>query len=374
MQSFDCIVIGVGGMGSAACWQLARRGARALGLEQFGVGHDRGSSHGETRIIRKAYFEHPDYVPLLHRAYALWAELEEVTEQRLYTRTGLLLAGPDDCETIVGVRRAAREHALAIESLTPGEARLRFPTLAIPDELAVLFESDAGFLAVEHCVRVAAAAAIGCGATIRGGVVVRSWRADSSGVTVETSDGTFHAARLIITAGAWSAGLVRELGAALRVLRKVQLWLGTIEPRNDVDAGFPVFCFESGGFFYGFPSLDGSSMKIAEHSGEELVDSANGLNRSFSRPDAERVQAFAQRHLHGVTTEVLRHAACTYTMSPDGHFVIDRHPRQENVVFAAGFSGHGFKFAPLVGSVLADLALDGRTDEPIGFLRLSRLA
>ena len=372
MQSFDCIVIGVGGMGSAACYELARRGVRVLGLEQFSVGHDRGSSHGETRIIRKAYFEHPDYVPLLHTAYRLWAELEEATEQKLYTRTGLLMAGPEDCETIVGVRRAAREHSLAIESLTPSEARRRFPTVAIPDDTAVLFEPDAGLLAVEHCVRVAAAAAIAHGATIRCGIAVRSWRTDAKGVTVETTDGAFHAAKLVITAGAWSAALLGDLGVPLRVLRKVQLWLGTIDPRNRLEAGFPVFCFESGGFFYGFPSLDGASMKIAEHSGEEVVESPSMLNRAFARADAERVQSFAQRHLLGVTTEVQRHATCMYTMSPDGHFIIDRDPRHEHVTFAAGFSGHGFKFASLVGSVLADVAMDGRTSEPIGFLGLSR--
>jgi sarcosine oxidase len=229
-KDYDAIVIGLGGMGSAALYHLARRGLRALGIEQFEIAHDRGSSHGQTRIIRKAYFEHPAYVPLLHRAYELWGELEHATNQELFCRCGLLLGGPPDQEIISGVRRAACEHHLDIRALTHVQVSERFPGLRIPRRNAILFEPDAGFLKVESCVRAHVDAARACGASILSETAVDSWSAHDDGVSVQAA-GTQHTARfLVIAGGAWAGRLLEDLNLPLEVRRKVVFWY---EPADD---------------------------------------------------------------------------------------------------------------------------------------------
>jgi sarcosine oxidase len=374
MTVFDAIVIGVGGMGSAACFHLARRGASVLGLEQFTQAHDRGSSHGQTRIIRKAYFEHPDYVPLLHRTYELWAELDDQTDMRLFERCGLLLVGPPDGMLIPGCRRAAAEHRLDLEPVAPREVAKRFPGFRADDSVEALFEENAGFLRVEDCVRAHVRRAVECGADIRWNVGVRDWVARKDSVTVRTDVGDFRAGRLVVCAGPWSADLLGELRLPLEVRRKVLLWVRAA-PEYRLDRGCPVFGFETElGFLYGFPADERGELKIANHGGGEAVDDPSAPDRRLLPRDAAFIAPFALRHARGIDTQVIRHSVCMYTMTPDEHFVIDRSPRSENVVFAAGFSGHGFKFAPVVGSVLADLALDGKTAEPIGFLSASRPA
>lgn len=375
MTAYDVIVLGLGGMGSAALDQLARRGARVLGLEQFDLVHDRGSSHGETRIIRKAYFEHPAYVPLLHRAYALWGDLERDCGETLFERCGLLVAGRPDGAVVTGVRRAAGEHRLAIDEIAAAEARRRFPSFAFDDDHALLFEVDAGFLRVEACVSAHLERARRAGAAVRAREEVLGWTADGRGVAVTTRNGRFVAARLVVCAGAWAGQLLPTLRGSLHVRRKVQLWLRCEDPRYAPAAGCPVFAYDLGdGFFYGFPALDGATVKVARHTGGEPVDDPGMLDRALCDHDAPPVVRFVRRYLPGVSGDIVRHAACMYTMTPDEHFVIDRHPQHERVFFAAGFSGHGFKFASVVGAVLADLALDGATREPIGFLRISRPA
>lgn len=391
----DVIVLGLGGMGSAALYHLARRGLRALGLEQFGLAHDRGSSHGDTRIIRTAYFEHPDYVPLLRRARAEWEALQRESGAALLTRSGLLLAGRPEGVVIPGVRRSAAEHRLPIESLSVAEARERFPGLRIEDGFEVLYEADAGFLHVERCVRTHVERALACGATVRTQAEVLEWSADDGAaggprVTVRTAGETFEARALVIAAGPWSGRLVRELGLPLTVRRKVQLWFPTDNPAHRLAAGFPAFCFDTAdGFFYGFPALDDAEpgerggparthtasaalMKIAEHSGDERVTDPSAIDRGLHPRDVERVAAFAGRCLPGVSAAPVRHSVCMYTMTPDEHFIVDLHPRHRNVALAAGFSGHGFKFASVVGSILADLAERGATAEPIAFLSACR--
>jgi sarcosine oxidase len=371
--AYDCIVIGLGAMGGAALHHLAQRGVRVLGIEQFDIGHDRGSSHGQTRIIRKAYFEHPDYVPLLHRAYDLWAEVERQAGRELFRRTGLLLVGRPEGDVLSGVRRAADSHRLPIERLSRASVLERFGGFLPDEDMEGLYEADAGYLLVEDAVRTHVELAVAAGAVIETGCAVREWSADGRGVRVITDAAEYEAERLIIAGGAWAGRLLRELALPLSVLRKVQLWLATDDSRYDVDGGCPVFCFDAGdAFYYGFPAIEPGALKVAEHSGREVVEDPIAVDRELHERDVQRVRAFAARYLPGVGGEVVRHSTCLYTMTPDGHFVIDRHPRHEHVVFAGGFSGHGFKFAPIVGSVLADLVLNGSTREPIEFLRLGR--
>jgi sarcosine oxidase len=372
-ETFDCIVIGVGGFGGGALYHLARRGCRVLGIERFGVAHDRGSSHGETRIIRQAYFEHPDYVPLLLRAYELWRELESETGQTLMRLHGLLLAGPPDGEAIPGARLAASRHGLQLENLGADEIRRRFRGFRIPAGFDVVCEPRAGALDVENCVRAHIEQAVARGAVIRTGETVIEWRSDGLEVTVRTDRASYTAGKLVIAAGAWSAGLIPGFPIPFRVVRKPQFWHETMTADYEASNGTPAYYFElPAGAFYGFPCLDGKLIKVAEHTGgQEIADPLN-VDRGIHESDVRPVSEFVRQVLPGVRTEPSRHSICLYTFSPDGHFVVDRHPMHENVVIAAGFSGHGFKFTSVLGEALADLALDGRTEHPIGFLGLGR--
>lgn len=373
MERFDQIVIGVGGMGSAACDQLALRGQRVLGLEQFELGHRRGSSHGQTRIIRKSYFEHPDYVPLLHRAYELWADLERRASRTLFERSGLLVAGRPDGAVIRGIRRSCELHRLGIREVGADERAKQFGQFVLGPELEVLFEQDAGFLWVDDCVRTCVEQARARGGLIHDCEPVIEWRAAGGGVEVRTERGSYAAATLLVCGGPWAGRLLPGLRGKLEVRRKVQLWLACENALYSQTAGSPVFCYDlAEGFFYGFPMVEPGLIKVAEHTGREVVEDPAAVDQELRLSDEMRVQQFVVKHLPGVQPVVREHSVCMYTMSPDEHFIIDRHPEHANVLVAAGFSGHGFKFAPLVGSVLADLAVEGRTREAVGFLGWGR--
>ncbi|QOJ13131.1 MAG: N-methyl-L-tryptophan oxidase [Planctomycetia bacterium] len=376
MKTYDAIVIGLGGMGSAACAHLARRGARVLGLEQFTPAHDRGSSHGETRIIRRAYFEHPDYVPLLNEAYRLWDELADSSARPLISRCGLLLVGAPDGEVISGVQRAAREHRLAIEPLDAAALRGRFGMIRAAPDMVGLHEADAGFLRVEECVRAHLALAASRGAELRFGAPVREWRRLGDGsIEVTTEGGRIAAGALVVTAGPWTASRLTAWAGRLEVRRKVQLWFGCDDDRYSAVGGFPAFCAEtSDGFFYGFPSIRPGEIKIAEHSGRQPVANADSLDRSVDAADIVRVARFVTEFMPGVSPRVQRHSVCMYTMSPDGHFVVDALADAPNIHVACGFSGHGFKFASVIGDELATRALGGAPRESMEFLRASRFA
>lgn len=374
MSRFDAIVLGLGGMGSAALWHLARRGRSVLGIDQFGVAHDHGSSHGGSRLIRRAYFEHPDYVPLVSRAYELWAELEQASGTKLFHRTGLFLAGHRPGLLIDGVLRAAEVHNLKIELLPHVQAKTQFPGLSAGFDQTILYEADAGFLDVENCVRAHVERARTAGAEIQLNTKVAGWSAEPDSVRVTTTDEVLQAKTLIICAGSWSGSLLRELGAPLTIRRKVVVWYRAAAPGYRVDDGCPVFCFDTPqGFFYGFPSFDGDCVKVGEHSGGEPVANPESLDRAIHQSDLAPLERFIEAHLPLARPEVARHSVCMYTMTPDEHFIIDRHPQHPNVIVACGFSGHGFKFASVVGSALADMVTIGGTKEPVGFLGLQRL-
>lgn len=373
MPTYDAIVLGTGGVGSAAFYELARRGQSVLGLDRFAIAHDRGSSHGSTRLIRQAYFEHPDYVPLVLRAYERWAELESRREQTLFHETGLLQIGPADGVVLSGVRSSARQHGLPFDEFSPDELRVRFPQFTAPHPLAGIFERRAGCLLVEECVRAHLEEAIGLGAEHRGGVTVQSWRPHGTGVVVETDAGSFEAARLVISAGPWASQVLADLGLPLVVRRKSVFWYDVPPVHFRHTVGFPGFLVEDeAGLFYGFPSFDADGLKVAEHTGGHRVADPLTVDRDVDAEEERRVRAFLDRYLPQVTRTRTRHSVCMYTMSPDEHFIVDRHPACDAVVFCAGLSGHGFKFTSVLGEALADLALDGTTRLPVEFLRLNR--
>jgi monomeric sarcosine oxidase len=372
--SYDAIVLGAGGVGAAAMWQLARRGLRVLGIDRFAPPHDHGSSHGHTRIIRQAYFEHADYVPMLLETYRLWEELENLAGRPLLMETGLLEIGPADGVVVPGVLRAANEHGLDVERLPAAEVQHRWPAFRVPDELVGVFERRGGLLRVEECVRATLIAAEEAGAELRVGVEAFDWVADGD-VRVETSAGRFAAERIVIAAGAWASKLLKSLDLRLEIRRKPLMWHATSDANVRADAGFPCYLFElPQGVFYGFPAIDERGLKVAEHTGGDVVADPSAVDRRLLDRDRGPVEAFVQAHLPAADTPCREHSVCLYTMSPDEHFIVDRHPQHERVVFAAGLSGHGYKFAPVLGRSLADLAIDGRTDSPMAFLSLARFS
>jgi len=370
--SYEAIVIGTGGVGSAALFHLAVRGAWVLGLDRFPPGHDRGSSHGQTRIIRLAYFEHPDYVPLLRRAYELWEELGRRRGRPLYHEIGLLQIGPPEGTVVSGVRRSAKEHGLEIEELDAAEIARRFPGFRADNDWTGIFERRAGYLEVENCVVAHVEEALRLGAELRTGLAVHGWQSGKHGIMVATDAGDFHTERLILTPGPWAPQLLADLSLPLIVRRKHQFWYPA-GPAYQADHGCPGYLFETpSGVFYGLPQIDERGLKAAEHTGGPLVADPLSVDRTVDAAEQTRVEQFLSARLPGVRRPFARHSVCMYTLTPDEHFIVDRHPADPRVVLASGLSGHGFKFTCVLGEALADLALSGTTRLPIGFLSLSR--
>jgi monomeric sarcosine oxidase len=377
MHTYDVIVLGTGGVGAAAVMHLAGRGVKVLGLEQFSHGHNRGSSHGQSRVIRMAYFEHANYVPLLRRAYELWFELEQATGQKLFHQVGLVEIGPPDGVIVPGVLRSAREHQLRVEELSAADVRRRFPGFEMPPDAIAVFEQNAGFLLVEQCVLAHLDQATRRGADLRMNERVVDWQPHANGtVTVRTTSEKFSAAKLVIAAGAWSQPILRGRSVPLRVVRKHLHWYATSDQRYRADRGAPTFFFErpDRAFFYGFPQIDELGVKVAEHSGGEDVPDPANVNRLVDPVDRARVEEFLQQHLRGVSLAPTRHEVCMYTLSPDENFVLENHPQHPQVAYAAGLSGHGFKFTSVLGEILADLTLTGRSSLPIEFLSSCRFS
>lgn len=365
--TFDAIVLGVGGMGSAACFELARRGRRVLGLEQYPLVHSRGSSHGHTRIIRTAYAEHPGYVPLVRRAFSRWYELGQLTGRHLLTECPCLNAGPPGSEHVEGVRASVREHGLAAEELSGGEINRWFPAFRFPDHYVGVLEDDAGFLYVEDCARAHIDAAVSLGAEIHAEEPVREWKVAGDGVVVTTERGSYRAAKLVVTAGAWATRLLADIGVPLAVMRQTLLWFDVgsraAEFRRD---RFPIFIADvPGGPFYGLPAIDPFGLKVARHYGAPELPSPDGINWDVTDADVAAMRPLLDQYIPGLGP-LTKGQVCMYTVTPDRHFVIDVHPHHPQVSVACGFSGHGFKFASAVGEVLADLVEAGATRHDIG--------
>ncbi|MBX3176803.1 MAG: N-methyl-L-tryptophan oxidase [Candidatus Hydrogenedentes bacterium] len=370
---YDAIVLGLGGMGSAAAYHLARRGQSVLGLEQYPLVHAQGSSHGQSRIIRQAYFEHPDYVPLLKLAYAHWEALAGGSSEEIWNLCGIVLAGRDEDAVIAGTRRAAAEHGLPLEELDADAAAARYPGLQPDPDMAVLFDPLGGYLRVEHCVRAHLDGARAAGAVLRDREAVLSWEASDNEVRVFTNLGQYTARNLVIAAGPWAGEMLSDLGLPLSAHRVVTAWFPEASPAHQRDAGAPVFAMQTEhGFFYGFPQLDERGVKVAEHRAGDLLSDPARVDRAITEDDVRAIRRFSEGYLHGVDAGNWTGNACIYTMTPDSDFIVDRHPNHANVFIAAGFSGHGFKFAAAIGSILADFCARGATEAPVGFLSLDR--
>ena len=375
-MSYDVAVVGLGGMGSAILAHCARRGARVIGLERFGRAHELGSSVGKSRMIRKAYFEDPAYVPLVTRSYELWRELERETGEELLQITGVLTVGPEGSEIIEGTRRAAREHDLPIHSLGRAEIRRRYPTVKLLDDEVAIFDSEAGVLKPERSIAAHLDVAQRSGAEMKFDLAMERWRATDRGFEVVLADGTRMTAKhLVLALGPWFQQILGELGVTISVQRNVQVWFAPTKPDYHASR-FPAFLVNRDGLpapLYGFPDF-GEGLKAAFHGFGDLTD-AEHVDRTVDHArDIAPLVCAMEEWMPGAAARVIGAKACMYSLTPDHHFVVDRHPEHPRLILCGGFSGHGFKFAPVIGEIAADLALDGGTRHEITFLSLGRFA
>jgi sarcosine oxidase len=375
MPHFDVVVCGLGIMGSAAVHALAQRGKRVLGLDRYAPGHDRGSSHGRTRIIRLGYFEHPSYVPLLRRAYALWRELEIASGAALLHTTGIAEIGPPDGTLVRGTLASSRLHALRHDVLSAPELMRRFPVFNLPPDYVAVLQSDGGYLAAEPSIAAMLALATAAGAAIHTGETVQAIEPRETSVRIVTDRGAVEAGAAVVAAGPWTGSLLPWLSVPLRVTREVMAWFEPADATPLAADQLPVFIIESRhGMHYGIPPQagDGGGIKIAKHHHRNEAVDPDRCDRSVSPADEALIRAAVADHLPAANGRMLAARTCLYTMTPDGHFLIDHLPGASQVVVASPCSGHGFKFAPVIGEVLADLATTGATRHDISRFRMKR--
>jgi sarcosine oxidase len=373
-RRYDAIVVGVGAMGSAACYHLARRGRRVLGLEHYGVPNDMGSSHGVNRIIRLAYYEHPAYVPLLRRAYELWRRLEVESGDALLHVTGSIDASAPEDEIIRGALHACELHDIPHVLCTSTELALRFPGYRLPTDHLALFQPDGGFLASGRCIEAHARLAQAAGAEIHAHERVLGWDLVAGGVRVRTVDDDYEADRIIVSAGAWLGELLPDLQALARPERQVLAWFEPLVPEYFEPVSFPVFNLAvEEGRYYGFPVFGVPGFKVGRyhHLGEQ-IETPDTWNREPDAADEAVLREFTERYFPEAAGPLLTAQACMFTNTPDEHFIIDTLPGEERVIVASPCSGHGFKFSSVIGEILADLATAGTTRHDTGLFRLGR--
>jgi sarcosine oxidase len=374
-MTFDVAVIGLGAMGSAALYHLARRNVRSVGIDRFSPGHERGSSHGSTRIIRLGYFEHPSYVPLLRQAYTLWRELEDASGRSLMTITGIAEIGRQDCELVQGTLASSRLHDLPHEILDSAALARRYPAFHVPADFVGIVQPDGGYLEAEAAVQTHLELARSKGADVRHHQRVLAIEPKGEGVRIFLDAGTIDAGTAVVAAGPWMKSLLPDLPADLQVTRQAVLWVEPPRPEMFLPERFPVFMIETAhGIHYGFPLHGKDGVKIAKHHHiDEIVDPET-YDRQVRSEDEEVVREVISEYLPAANGRLLSAKTCLYTMSADEHFIIDRMAAYPQIIIASPCSGHGFKFAPVIGEVLADLATRGTTSHDISRFRLARFA
>jgi sarcosine oxidase len=372
---YDVIVAGIGAMGSAACYHLARRGKRVLGLERFGIPHTMGSSHGVNRIIRLAYYEDPSYVPLLRRAFELWRSLESEFGEQLLVVTGSIDASHPGSRVFSESLRSCEIHGLDHETMTGAELHARFPGIRLPDHYMALLQPDGGFVMSERAIVAHVSGALAAGAGIHGFEPVMSWTTTSAGVRVETERGVYEADQLIISAGAWMGKLVDGLAPLVQPERQVLGWFQPLKPELFGPARLPVVNLEAeDGRYYSFPVYGIPGFKFGKyHHRDEQID-PDMWDRNPNPADEEVLREGIRSYFPDADGPVLTMSSCIFTNTPDEHFVVDRLEPGSPVVVASPCSGHGYKFAAVIGEILADLAVQDNTTHDISLFRLDRFA
>ena len=372
-SSYDVIIVGLGAMGSAAAYHLAQRGQRVLGLDRFSPPHAMGSSHGQTRIIREAYFEHPCYVPIVQRAYVLWEELSRAADMPLFVQTGGLMIGAPDSIVFTGAKRSADTHRLPHELLSAKEVRQRFPALRPDEDMMAVLEPRAGILFPERCIAAHLALAARHGANLRTEEPVLRWSATEGGLEILTIKGAYRASQMILSAGSWARELLPDLSPPLTVERQILFWFEPkAAPKLFYAEHCPIHLWQVGAgegrkFFYGFPDL-GEGVKVAGHHDGAAV-SPDSVSREVAPAEVDAMRGLLRRYLPQADGRLRSATVCLYTNTPDEHFWIDRHPAHPQVIIASPCSGHGFKFSSAIGEILSDLITDGRTQFDLGLFK-----
>lgn len=381
-EHFDAIVIGVGGMGSAAVYELAKRGKKVLGIEQFDIPHAMGSSHGLTRIIRLAYAESPAYVPLLRRSYELWNETQNKAGEPLLIVTGSIDASRPDANLFSGSIASCQEHNLPHEIYTAKQLKKRFPAVELADDMMANYQPDGGFVLSERAIVAHVNLAMSMGAEIHGREKVLDWEpigggggdGGQDGVKVTTEQGVYTADKLVITAGAWANKLIEPLKDGLAVPeRQVLTWMQPKKPELFGLGTLPVWVIEDDeGVYYGFPTYGIPGFKFGRMNHLEQTIDPDNMDREAHAEDDKLLRDFAEQYFPQACGPTLSLRACIFTNTPDKTFIVDKHPDHPQVVFGAGFSGHGFKFVSVMGEIFAELAIDGETRHDIDLFRLNR--
>lgn len=360
-------------MGSAALYHLSKRGGTALGIDQFDVPNEMGSSHGLTRIIRLAYHEHSSYVPLLLRAFELWRNLEEEAKEHLLVRTGSVDAGLPGSSVFEGSLKSCQIHNLRHEVLTSAQLHARFPGYQLPADMMAVLQQDGGYLRPEACISAHVAMAKSRGAQIHTGEKVISWEPSQGGVRVTTEDGTYSADRLVCSAGAWMPKLVKSLQEIAIPERQVVVWFEPRRPEYFSIENFPVFnLIGQEGNYYGFPIAESPGFKVGRYHHRNEIANPDQINRECYPEDESLLREFVERYFPDAAGPAIHMQCCLFTNTPDGHFILDVHPEWPQVIVASPCSGHGFKFSSVIGEILADLAESGETAHDISMHRLNR--
>ncbi len=379
-EDYEVIVVGVGSMGSATCYYLAQQGVKVLGIEQFGVPHEHGSHAGQSRIIRKAYFEHPDYVPLLERAYQNWADLEEKTGEKFYYQTGLAYFGEAENPLMKGLRLSSQKYGIPLEVLSSARQKAEMPQFTIPEHFDRILEPDAGFVTPGRAIMTYTEEAIKAGGQIKTQEKTVSWSRDGSGFRVKTDKGDYTCQKLVLTAGAWTEDLAPLPQGNFKVTRQAIAWVKPKKWEDFTLGNFPCWVIADPhvpGIYYGFPLLSSAKfggpigLKLGHHTAGEATTAAQ-VDRQYRAEDEKNLMQATQKYLPQAFEVLHIMKTCLYTYTPDENFILDQYPGEDHVFIAAGFSGHGFKFASAIGEIMCDMAMKGKTDLPIGFLRSNR--
>jgi len=372
---YDVIVAGAGSAGMSAGYYLARRGARVLMIDAFDPPHQEGSHHGETRLIRHAYKKGPAYIPMALRADELWQELEQETETTLLVRSGVLNIADPEHYSFRNRPEDARSYGVSVEMLDAAEMRKRWPGLALPDRFIGMYEPQAGYLYSERCISVYRRLAVAAGAKLVTRTPVLQISAEEEGVKVETEGGVFRAEKALVSVGAWFANLEPFISLPLQPLRIPVGWFET-EPFHFQAGHFPGFTLHTAeGGYYGFPDMGGGGLKIGKHDGgREWRPGQEMVPFGTYAEDEGNFRRVLQTYMPKAAGRLLKSSVCRYEFTPDEDFIIDRHPAYPNVLLAGGFSGHGFKFASVIGEIAADLLLEGETRFDLSPFALSRFS
>lgn len=370
---YDVIVIGLGAMGSAGLYHLARSGAQVLGLDRFKPPHKRGSSHGQTRVIREAYFEDPAYVPLLQRAYTLWEELEQASGVRLLQQTGGLMMGPQGSTLYEGALRSAQLYTLPHQLRTAAEIQAQWPGFVLPAEMRAVQEPRTGYLYPEKAIAAQLRLAQQAGADIRTETQVLGWKKEAGGYAVQTQNETYHAEKLVFTAGAWLGKLVPELALPLQITRQTLFWFQPLEPALFQPGAFPVFVMEyrPGQYLYGFPD-EGQGFKIARHVPGAPLNPEDLPDEQVSGAEVDAMRGILLHFFPAANGPLKQTAVCMYTLTPDHHFLIDWHPEEAGILLVSPCSGHGFKFSAVIGELIADFCQRGQSDFDLSLFACKR--